>query len=282
MKLASFFLFGMLFFTVVVSSCRKSTTSPGIYIPWDLDTLMYQANSSGNQQIIFVPPWVNASGTMIVCETKGSLMDTGARTINYFRRWGVAQFAGGDPGAGGANAGAVSLNSVGLPFIAIFPHQYKRHDTMMAWNEIGTNHWNVAGSGDVPPISADIDGALPSFTGALPTTISKASDFSLTFNASNTTNGDMAYVVIYSLGKRYQSNVVSTSGGTATISTANLMNAINEYLPLSGLPVGKLSMPVYYGGFIAIIVYKNTMQTFGGRQFAFVKQRVTIGNVTFL
>lgn len=280
MKIAPCFLFAMFFIVVLDSSCRKTGTSPGIYILWDLDTLMMEGGTT-NTKVVYRPPYINASGAMIVCETMGTLTDTGAQTINYFRRWGAAHFGGGDPGAGGANAGAVSLNSVGLPFIALFPHQYKRHDTMMAWNERGINHWSVAGSTSVPAISADIEGTLPSFTGGLPTAISKSSDFSLTFNASNTANGDMAYVVIYSLGKRYQSNVVSASGGTATISTADLMNATNEYLPLSGRPVGKLSMPVYYGGFIAVIVYKNTMQTFGGRQFAFVKQKVVMGNVTF-
>ncbi|MCD6011168.1 MAG: hypothetical protein K0Q79_1030 [Flavipsychrobacter sp.] len=281
MKLSSCLLLAVFFIVVLASSCRKAGTSPGIYVPWDLDTLMYAGGGSGSVQIISVPPWVNADGAMILCETQGSLTDTGANTSKYLRRWGAAQFAGGYAGEGGANAGEVSVNSVKLSFVAKYPRRYERHDTMMAWNNGGFNHWHVEGAGGVPPVSADIEGALPSFRDVLPTTISKTSDFSLAFNASNTVNGDMAYVIIYSQGKRCYSNVVSTNGGTATIKAADLKNAKNEYLQLSGFYDAKSPMPVYYGGFIVVVIYSNNVRTFGGKQFALVKQRVALGNVTF-
>jgi hypothetical protein len=39
---------------------------------------------------------------------------------------------------------------------------------------------------------------------------------------------------------------------------------------------------IYYGSFIAVVIYNHVTQTIGGKQFAFVKEKVILGNITFL
>ena len=251
-----------------VIACKKHTSaSPAtLIIPFDLDSLM-PTNASMLNGITYP----NVSGLLIACKVAGELIDTAGDTNYYSRNWEAAQFTG--------SAGSVMVNTAGL--LSTSDLICSHHDTTATWNESSTNHWAVTGSGSIPAFSADVSGTYPGFSGTLPANISRSSDYSFTFNSGNTVNGDSAYMVIYCAGSIYKSNVVSANGGTAVITSYYLSHTRNAGISLSFSYAG-LVAPVYYGGYIDFVIYNHTVQTFGGKQFAFIKQRQYLGIVQFL
>jgi hypothetical protein len=260
-----------LFAIVLIVSCKKvpktaSVTKDPLYIPLDLDTLLLTFSTPIYNGV----PIYNMSGVLVACRMSGSPADSSGRVNAYNRNWETAFFA--DPtGTTLTNAGTVSVNTTSLGSGVVYSH----NDTTAVWNELTLNHWNVSGSGGIPAIAAVVDGTFPSFYGVLPVNVSKSMDFSFTFDTSNNINGDSAYVVIYYYGNYAQSKVVNAKGGTANIPSSYLINSTNGCFSLSG-------DPYYYGGKIILVIYNHTIQTIGGKQFAFVKQREILGAVKFL
>ncbi len=265
---------------VVMSSCKKSVKTDSIaplYIPWNMDSLMLGADAYINGV-----SKLNVSGVMVACTLYGSIIDTSGQINVYTRNWENAIFAG-SPNSFTGGVGNVSVNNIPLDtgMWAGFAH----HDSAPVWNENTINHWYISGSGSVPVISADISGILPVFSGTLPSKISKTSDFSFTFNATNNSFGDSAFVIVYGsitptfgIGDPVYSNVVSANGGTAVIRAIRLRDTDNGLMPLI---FNAQTSPVYYGGIIMLVIYNHSIQTFGGKKFAFVKQREIMGLVRF-
>ena len=269
-----------LFAVVTVCSCTKSaktTTFSGssLLIPWDLDTLSPPTSGvyiNGCSQL-------SVNGIMVACKVSGSLTDTAGNTYLYTRGWEASLFKGGSPGTFLGGVANVSVNATSLndTLYGGFTH----NDTTVVWNDTLLNHWYVSGSDSVPTISEDIPGLMPTYTGTLPVTILRASNFSITFNSSNTINADSAFVILCSRNPSAmaQSDVVKTNGGIATISSPSLYELNNSpSFHLNWTTTG----PIYSGGYIIIVIYNHTIQTIGGKQFAFVKQREYLGIVTFL
>ncbi|MFI4963546.1 MAG: hypothetical protein ACHP6H_06805 [Legionellales bacterium] len=228
-------------------------------------------------------PYTNVSGILVTCRFSGTPIDTSGIAHIYSRNWEAALFAN-TTGDSLTNAGSVSLNATPLSNLLYntYTHEswYLHYDTTIIWNDSAVNHWAISGSSSIPPFTANINGIYPSFNGILPDTISKTTDFFYTFNSSNTTNGDSAYVLIYYDGWPNQSKVVSANGGTATIPASRFSSATNRYIYL---PLYSSGGPLYSGGgFIFVVIYNHSIQTFGGKRFAFVKQKVALGIVSFL
>jgi hypothetical protein len=257
-------VFVLLSFVVVADSCKKSGgISSAMYVPYDLDSLTPTKNV-----IPHGPAGLNADAVMTACKISGSIVDTAGDTHSYARNWEYASLYG--------SAGSVTLNS--MPLNTSAGNVYARYDSVALWNDGVLNHWEITGLTGMPAISSDVAGTMPEFTGSLPVALSISSDFSVTFSASNTTNGDHAYIVLYVAGELATSNVVGTSGGVATISSHTLSRFQNGYF---GMPYS-IGSPVYHGGLIMVVIYNHTIQTIGGKQFAFVKQREYVGVVNFL
>ena len=270
---------------IMIHSCKKaSKTAAGSlrqpFIPLDLDSLMPTHYGSPYYWGFSYP---DVSGVLIACKLSGTGTDTSGHVNFYNRNWEAALFANTTGNflitAGDVSVNATPLNNV-LYNTNTLERMYLNYDTSGTWNSGSLNHWIVTGSLLIPPFSVDISGSFPSFTGTLPVTVSRTSDFYLTFNSSNTINGDSAYVAIYGNGDIYSSSVVSANGGTAHISTGQFASATNGLTTFNHFP---LSGPYYAGGgFILIVVYNHVIRTFGGKQFAFIRQKVTFGVFSFL
>jgi len=272
----------ILFAIIAVHSCKKSTTTSvsvaPLFIPLDMDSLMPGYAVFSYRCGV---PYSGVSGVLIAYKISGSLVDTSGQVNIYNRNWEIALFA--NPTADSlTNAGVVSVNTAPLSNTPYRTNEnyYLHNDASGVWNTSSLNRWNITGSGDIPSFSADISGSFPSFTGSLPTTISKTTDFSFTFNSSNTINADSAYVSIYYRGEATRSSVVNGNGGTATI-PGHFTGLMDSFItvPYGGSSDG----PFYFGkGYVLIVVYNHFIKSIAGKRFAFVKQRVYIGIVNFL
>lgn len=269
-----------LFALAAVNSCKKSTittavTGSSLLIPWDLDTL----SPPFPGQVINGVSRLNTNGILVACKVSGNLTDTSGHTNLYTRSWEATLFKGDARGTFFGGVANVSVNATSLKdtLYGGFTH----NDTVVVWKDTLLNHWYVSGSDSVPTISEDIPGLMPSYTGTLPVTIPRASNFSVTFNSSNTVNADSAFIILCARNPSAMvySDVVKTNGGIATISMSSLYELNNS----PSFHLGWLSTGyVYSGGYIIIVTYNHTIQTIGGKQFAFVKQREYLGIVTFL
>ncbi len=258
---------------IVLGSCSKHTVTPNfMMVPWNMDSLM-----TGSAAYLIGQSQLNVSGILIHNTLTGNLKDTFGNTYSYVRNWEAALFMWeSNTSTGGVSA--VTMNSVSLDTANLYC--FTRYDATAIWNESTVNTWNVAGSDKIPSFSTDIAGTMPVFTGSLPSSIDTSSDFSFTFNSMNVTNGDSALVIIYGSGygaNQAHSSVVSCNGGNAIISHARLKDFQNSY---GTIYPGDTS--IYFGGQIMFVIYNHVTMTFGGKQFAFVKQREYIGIVSFL
>ena len=270
----------LFFSAATIISCKKNDNMGAIVVnkaftPLDMDSLL---PGYGVVPYFAGKLYPNVSGVLVACRITASPVDTSGHTRPFIRNWEAALFA-----SSGVDslipAGTVSVNGItlGFPFYDL----YLNRDTSNVWNDSALNHWVVSGGVIIPSFSADVSGSYPSFTGTLPDSISKTVDFALTFNSANTSNGDSAYVVVYYYGTPVSSNVVSANGGTAVVPAAKLDGASNGYIYLPAI-AASVTDPVYAGGgYILVIIYNHSLQTFGGKTFAFVKQRVQLGIVSF-
>lgn len=268
-------VFPILFLVVLMSaSCgKKESVAPTTYkafIPWNMDSMMPTTALYINN--VFLP---NVHGALTANRLTADLVDTMGYHYAYGRSWEHANFV--NPGFM-IDAGMVQVNGTTLTNGSA---GYLHNDDGMVWNATGSNTWSVGGSGLIPAFSASVAGRVPSFTGTLPLTLSPAG-YSYTFDASNTSNGDSAYIIVYCPGTIFQSKVVSANGGTATLDSFHAPipgGSLNRNFYVWSNAGGN---PVYYGGMILFVIFNHSEQTLGGKQFGFVQQREVLGVVRFL
>jgi hypothetical protein len=121
--------------------------------------------------------------------------------------------------------------------------------------------WNIGGAGSVAAFSYSHSGGFPSFTGTMPTEITKASG--LTISMSSLSNADSVYILIAAGGtsifKGYDGSVSSI-----TLSAADL----------AGLPV-----VTDRTAYLEVLPVRIKVQTIGGKDYAFVKERAVVAGV---
>ena len=224
--------------------------------------------------------YIGVAGVFVATNVTGSLTDTAGITIAYHRSWQAASFLG-------SSTGLSSVFVNGTPLVTSYPDNpfFCRYDTFMAvWNETGTNHWETPGASSIPAISQDVSGTMPALSGVLPTTIDTTRDFTFTFSSDSTSNADFGFVIVYGFysDAHYSfpitSNVVSARGGTATLPVAWLKHLYNTNIS----PSFAVYDPICYGGFIMVVLYNQETHTFGGKPYAFVRQREYLGVVKFM
>jgi len=251
------------------TSCKKSSSGPtGLPVMWNFDTLM-----PSESVYLWSPSYLNVDGIFMASKTSGILTDTTGTTNIYSRKWEAALLAGNNNYTYGASV--VTLNSVSLDTANSWCPSFTNDDTVATWNENGTNHWSITSSTNMPSFTADVAGTMPAFTAALPVNIDTTTDFHITFNSSNTTNADYAFIVIGN-GPEY-SGVVSANGGVLTISKSRLTNFRNAYMYIKAG-----TNRWFYGGQIMIVLYKENIQTINGKQYAFINESEYFGIINFM
>ena len=266
-----------LLLVIVAGSCKKNTRPTySLGIPWNLDSLLPDLPTTQ----LMTTNYLDVAGAFVATKVTGTLTDTSGIVIGYNRSWQAATFLGSSTGSS-----SVSVN--GAPLITTYPEEpfLCRYDSSVAiWNETGANHWETPGSSLVPAISEDVAGTMPARSGSLPTAIDTTRDFTFTFNGDNTSNADYGFVILYGFysDAHYSfsitSNVVNARGGTATLPVALLKHLYNTNIS----PSFAVYDPICYGGFIMVVLYNQETHTFGGKPYAFVRQREYLGVVKFM
>jgi hypothetical protein len=203
------------------------------------------------------------------------LTDTGGISYLYRRNWQNAVFTD--------SVYSVSVNGHPLSIDSnwvrgILKAYFNSYNDGTCWSDADSNNWNVSGI-TAPSFSVDLEGTMPQFTGTLPDTVSTSSDFTYNFNGSNSENADSAYVIIYT-GECYsQSKCVSAHGGLATIHASDFYYSpsLFPFPELTGID-GK----IFPGWPMAIVLYSQTFRTFGGKRYAYIKQRIILKMVAVI
>ena len=267
-----------LLLVIGAGSCKRGGSAPAYLtgIPWNLDSLLPDIETTQ----LTTTNYMDVAGAFVANKTTGSLTDTSGTTIAYNRGWQAAVFSGDSTG--------VSLVSVnGTPLVTTYRYNpfFCHYDgSIVTWNEGGINHWETPGSSLVPVIAEDVSGTMPTLSRALPTSIDTTRDFTFTFNGDNTSNADYGFVIIYGGHSRFPdlmpmtSNVVSARGGTVTFPVASLKHLCNMNIR----PSLTTYDPICYGGYIMIVLYNHETHFFGGKPYAFVRQREYLGSVKFM
>lgn len=122
-------------------------------------------------------------------------------------------------------------------------------------------NWNIGGNGSVSGFSYNHTGSFPSYTGTLPTSVTRSSG--LTLSMSGLSNADSVYVFIaagnQTVFKGFGGNVNSV-----TLTAADLQN-----LPTVGDNTA----------YLEVLPVKFSMQTFNGKTYAFIKERAVVASV---
>lgn len=164
------------------------------------------------------------------------------------------------------DAGAVSVNSNALEKQS--NNTYSKVAavglTPATLNFDNTVNWSVAGGNGVNPLTYNYTSAFPTYSGTLPTAITRASGLTVPLGSSNLSGADSVYVQI-SAGN---TTVLRRAGGAAS-------SVVFTAAQLAALSAASSST-----GFIQVVPFRYVVTTLGGRAYAFVKLAATSGTVT--
>lgn len=255
---------------LLITSCKKKATDPApitptMYIPATdgsrAQSLM-GGNTGGND---LAAPLSNVWGILMSTGFEFNLKDTSGQPYNGYQPWQEAFFCGPD-GTGYADAKAVSINNTPID------KQGNIYFTESAWRDAWLNHWEVTRNENIPEVSQNTMGALPYFAGTVPAQVTKANGLNLYLGSSVALSTDSAYIIMRAGSTVVRSNTVSPKGSSnAIISAQQLSSMQNSYFTFEN--------HVFYGVLVDVVVYKDTIQTFEGKQFGFVTQREFTKNV---
>jgi len=121
--------------------------------------------------------------------------------------------------------------------------------------------WSVAGSGATPAITYNHSSSMPTYSGTLPTSITKASG--LTVALSSVRNADSVYVLI---AAGNQSVLKRAQAGTSSITfTANDLRNLPTVTDKSGI--------------VQVLPFRMTRPVISGKTYAFIKEYAAVGNI---
>ncbi|MBS1585103.1 MAG: hypothetical protein JSS82_06100 [Bacteroidetes bacterium] len=264
-----------LFALITATSCRKEKTevrsTPQVYIPHGHHPLIsYMMMTHAITTAQYYPYVDNAWGAFIVDRLSGTATDTAGNAAGIDLSWEEANFTAYQDFY--HTVAAVSLNNSLLQNYWFAP--FLIADSTRLWDENAVNTWQVLDSNQATIMTASATGTFPTFTGTLPDSISRQSNFRFSFNVSNCSGADSGYVVIISDQAKLESAVVSGNGGTAVIAAQRLQGAQNLFF---GLPPHS----VLWGGILKIVLFNHNFQTINGKRYVFVNEREILGKVVF-
>ena len=258
----------------VATSCKKTKTDPVItptmYIPANDGSYAASLMAPNNSSVIVGASISNVWGIFMTTGLTSAFDDTTGSHNARDEYWQEAFFCGTE-GTGFISPKRVLLNNTGINqrgngyFVSGNP-----------WHSGWINSWGVTGDENVPEVSGNMDDAYPAFSGTVPANVSLTAGLSYTFVPAKIVYADSAYVLIHANGLVAKSNTVSVVAGAnavATISKDQMANMHNEYFTADN--------KVYYGAIMELVFYKDTIETFHNKQFAFVNQRVVARKVVF-
>ena len=231
------------------------------------------ANMADVTDYLQLPQFYNTWGVMVAATIRGSYKDSSG-TIPIYANDASACFLGSDDSF--RTSGAVTINGFTLDTTTIqYPYYckyyYNSGNVLLNALDFTTNNtWAVAGNSHTPPISYNYTGAFPSYTGAIPDTLSENQSIVMYFDASNCSNADSVFIRLScanEIQRNMYSTVVSANGGSINISS----NALEQMLNYITSDPGKVYLEVY--------LFKYTTQTFGNRKYVFMKINENIHNV---
>ena len=249
----------------LAASCNKVDTTPTTTTPTTTPTTTGPTAvtpSFGNTS--------NLSGALISVQMKYSTQPTGSPIpVELISEIGTAVFY--SPAGSGtmADAGTVSVNTVNLDKAT--NNSYTKLATTgltpstlnLMSGSPATSSWNVGGSSGVAAFTYDHTTPFPSFTGTMPSSITKSSGVSFTFTGGTVTGADSVIVVI-AAGSSSFTKTYSKAAGTITISASDL----------SGLPtVSDNSATLEVCPYNVIEVVKN------GKNYFAVKEQAVVKNI---
>lgn len=161
-----------------------------------------------------------------------------------------------------ADAGTVSVNTNNLEKQTNNTY-YKMANSGTTPTDLGLDggsNWSVGGSSSVAAFTYNHSGSFPKFTGTVPTSITKSSGLSFTFNTGSLTGADSVIVVVAAGSSTF------TKTFAANVGTANITSS-----ELAGFPTVTDNT-----GILEVCPYKVILNTIGGKQYAFVKEQAIV------
>lgn len=162
------------------------------------------------------------------------------------------------------DAGSVSVNSHGLEKQSnnVYTKTALIGQTPATLDFDNGSSWSIGGAGSVAGFTYDHNQSFPSFSGSVPTSVSKSSGLTINI-ASNVSNAD-SVIVLIAAGSSSLTKTVSASATSVTFTSGEL----------SGFPtVSDNTAIVQVDPYRYIVVNKN------GKNYAFVKELATIAMV---
>lgn len=212
----------------------------------------------------FMPNVGEVSGMLVAIQTQTKMTQAGM-TIDVNTEMGLATFYNSSKAM--VEGGSVSLNNTNLDKQT--NNSYMKTASLgMTPSDLdldGGASWSVSGSSSnsVPAITYAHGTDFPSYSGDVPSSITKSSGLSFTFSSSNVDNADSVYVAIITSSKSIIKSY-APNAGTITISA-------NE---LSSLP--NVSDNTAY---LEVLPVKIEVRTYSGKKYAFIKEQAVVKNI---
>lgn len=248
MKSAKSLLAMMMAAVTLTTSCNKTDDAT-------------PANNQPNPQT----PVVNdVDGALVSLKLNYSFSYPGIPPVPVEAQIGLATMFNNRNSSSYVDVGAVSVNSNGLDKQG--NNSYMKFATIgQATTDLGFSNgssWNIAGGNGVTGFSYNHNVAFPSYTGELPTKVTRSSGVSINIS-SYTSNADSVYVLI-AAGNQHVLKHYAASAGTVTIPASEL----------SSLPVVTNNT-----GIIEVDPFRYNIQTINGKKYAFIKEYAKVAYV---
>ncbi len=176
---------------------------------------------------------------------------------------GLAVFFSSPGSSTHVDAGTVSVNSTNLDNSSnTYSKTVLESQAAAMLSFDGGSSWNVAGAGSVAGFTYNHTTAFPSYTGTLPTTVTKASG--LTVSISSFTSSADSVIVVLAAGSSSLTKTVVSSASSVTFTASEL----------SGFPTVTDNT-----GIIQVDPWKATIVNKNGKDYAFIKEQANIGNI---
>ncbi len=190
--------------------------------------------------------------------------------VNVNTEMGIGAFYSAIGSGTMVDAGTVKLNNIALDKTAANNSYSKVASMGMTPADMdidGGVNWDVSGGNGIPQFTYAHTGGFPTFSGTIPTTITRADGMALTLNATTVDNADSVYVFFVSgstsLLKSYAANA-----GPITISGSDL----------NTLAASSTTSAAY----VEVIPWKYRLQEVGNtaKLMAFIKENAYVKSVT--